>query len=94
MLLVLATVLGCGHSPNESIAFTDEWATEVSRSKAQDKENSEIVLIGKKQGVHAGIRVDEEGKPQVSIGKNAGLRTDLNVKHGAPSIKVKYELKW
>lgn len=92
VFLMSALVAGCARGNPSGRAFTDEWALEVSRS-AQEDAKREVVLL-KKQGIgRTAIKLNEKGKPTLSLGKDSGMGADVRVSHGAPKIDLFYTWK-
>ncbi|MBI4558427.1 MAG: hypothetical protein HY706_12670 [Candidatus Hydrogenedentes bacterium] len=93
LALVAGLVSGCLHQAPATRVFTPEWADSVQRHE-KESPAGELVLMGRKAPVRTSIKLDEEGKAKLSIGGKSGLKTDIGVHSGEPSVKVKYEWKW
>ncbi len=93
-----AAVLGTGcASPGHDRVFTDAWAYDCERRarEAQLDTEGEIVLTGKDgEGPRTALAMDEDGKPELRVGRSDRWKTDLRLSGSDPEIKVGYQWRW
>ena len=93
--LVLAIIAGaCTRTRDSSPAFTEQWRrqTEAARAEQKAREEAARAIVGDEDDA-VRVRTDEEGRPKLEMGGER-VRADVDVKGGAPRMRLRYELKW
>lgn len=97
LLVALACcIVSCASTSLSDRVFTKEW---IDAHEGRIEEESrivkeELVLVGKEGKARAAMRLDEEGKAVLRVGRSSRFHTDFDISHGAPDVKVQYKLKW
>jgi hypothetical protein len=98
-LLGSVLLLGCVATQAHERPFSHEWYNlqqvnaELERRQAHIDKVDEIVLVGTKEEGGAYVEKNEDGDPKLNIGRDTGLKMDLDY-DGGPEAGLKYELKW
>ena len=89
-------IAACASTRPADRVFTKEW---IDAHEGRIEEESrivkeELVLVGKEGKARAAMRLDEEGKAVLRVGRSSRFHTDFDISHGAPDVTVQYKLKW
>ncbi len=89
-------IAGCASTKPADRVFTKEW---INAHEGRIEEESriakdELVLLGREGKARAAMRLDEEGKAVLRVGRSSRFHTDFDVSHGAPDVKIQYKLEW
>lgn len=99
LFILVVAASGCLRDPAVERAFSKKWAHQMRSEKEHAARKARlkgegIKLFGKQGAAKAAVKMDEEGKPRLNVGKGGKISADLDVRHGKPDVEVKYKLKW
>ena len=94
ILLVIPLFVACAHRAESPPAFTETWHDKSQDAMAEERarKKTQEVLIGEEDDAVT-VRADEQGRPKVQVGKDR-VHADVDVKGGAPRVRLRYKLKW
>lgn len=93
---LVCCITGCASTNLADRVFTKEWI-DAHEGRIEEKSRlvkDELVLVGKDGKARAAMRLDEDGKAVLRVGKSSRFHTDFDVSHGVPDVKVQYKLEW
>jgi hypothetical protein len=93
LVIAVAFLPQCVRGDETSRAFSPEWVDEVTRPQPQKLDPKGIPLTGGDNPNGPRIKMDEKGKPRLTIGKDIGVSADLDIDE-EPGIKLKFKRKW
>lgn len=89
-------LVGCAHSPSPAPVFSDEWGrqSERTRSERRSRSGGSLTLFGDDKGGRVAVKSDEREGTRVRVGGDEGVQADVDMKGGAPRMKLRYNLRW